>query len=97
VKILLFYPFLHSFILFLFQCMSSLQASVLPEASEILQILQRIELEGLFFTHDKLAQRQVRERDRKRKRKRKRKRERERGRREREGERERERERERAR
>ncbi len=42
------------------QCMSSLQASVLPEAGEILQILQRIELEGLFFTHDKLAIRQVR-------------------------------------
>ena len=42
-----------------FQCMTSLQSSVLPEAAEILQILQRIELEGLFFTHDKLAERQV--------------------------------------
>ena len=39
--------------------MTSLQSSVLPEAAEILQILQRIELEGLFFTHDKLAERQV--------------------------------------
>lgn len=45
---------------FFFQCMMSLQGSVLPEAAEILQILQRIELEGLFFTHDKLAERQVR-------------------------------------
>lgn len=40
--------------------MTSLQSSVLPESAEILQILQRIELEGLFFTHDKLAERQVR-------------------------------------
>jgi hypothetical protein len=42
-----------------FQCMEALQASPLPESAEILDILNRIEFEGLFFSHDKLAERQV--------------------------------------
>jgi len=40
--------------------MESLQSSPLPESAEILDILNRIEFEGLFFSHDKLAERQVR-------------------------------------
>eukprot|EP00094_Tigriopus_californicus_P012400 TCALIF_11987-PA protein Name:"Similar to Mpp5 MAGUK p55 subfamily member 5 (Mus musculus)" AED:0.13 eAED:0.13 QI:345/0.87/0.88/0.94/0.87/0.88/17/0/1002 len=40
------------------ECLVALQSSVLPEAAEILQILQQIEFEELFFCHDKLAQRQ---------------------------------------
>ena len=40
--------------------MSSLRASVLPEAAEVMQILQRVEIESLFYSHDKLAERQVR-------------------------------------
>ena len=47
----------------LLQCSTSLQTSVLPEAAEILQILQKIEFEGLFFSHDKLAERQVKRED----------------------------------
>ena len=39
--------------------MEALQASPLPESAEILDILNRIEFEGLFFSHDKLAERQV--------------------------------------
>jgi hypothetical protein len=39
--------------------MEALQASPLPESAEILDILNRIELEGLFFSHDKLAERQA--------------------------------------
>ncbi len=35
-------------------------SSPLPESAEILDILNRIEFEGLFFSHDKLAERQVR-------------------------------------
>ena len=46
-------------ILLLFQCMEALQSSPLPESAEILDILNRIEFEGLFFSHDKLAERQV--------------------------------------
>ena len=37
----------------------SLQQSHLPEAAEILDILNRIEFEGLFYSHDKLADLQV--------------------------------------
>ena len=59
--------FLHSFVLMLLvyiislclQCMLSLQSSHLPEAAEILDILNQIEFEGLFYSHDKLAQLQV--------------------------------------
>ena len=47
----------------LLQCSTSLQTSVLPEAAEILQILQKIEFEGLFFSHDRLAERQVKRED----------------------------------
>ena len=43
----------------LFQCMVALQSSPLPEAAEILDILHQIEFESLFYTHDKLAERQV--------------------------------------
>jgi hypothetical protein len=43
----------------MFQCMMSLQSSQLAEAAEILDILNQIELEGLFYSHDKLAQLQV--------------------------------------
>ena len=39
--------------------MEALQSSPLPESAEILDILHRIEFEGLFFSHDKLAERQV--------------------------------------
>ena len=39
-----------------FQCMISLQQSHLPECAEILDILNKIEFEGLFYSHDKLAQ-----------------------------------------
>jgi hypothetical protein len=39
--------------------MVSLQSSQLAEAAEILDILNQIELEGLFYSHDKLAQLQV--------------------------------------
>jgi hypothetical protein len=42
-----------------FQCMLSLQSSHLPESAEILDILNQIEFEGLFYSHDKLAQLQV--------------------------------------
>lgn len=41
------------------QCISSLESSVLPEAAELLQILHKIEMEGLLAAHDKLAVRQV--------------------------------------
>lgn len=41
------------------ECLVALQSSVLPEAAEILQILQQIEFEELFLCHDKLAQRQA--------------------------------------
>ena len=44
---------------FSLQCMEALQSSPLPESAEILDILHRIEFEGLFFSHDKLAERQV--------------------------------------
>lgn len=36
-----------------------MQQSHLPEAAEILDILNRIEFEGLFYSHDKLADLQV--------------------------------------
>ena len=36
--------------------MISLQQSHLPECAEILDILNKIEFEGLFYSHDKLAQ-----------------------------------------
>ena len=39
--------------------MVALQPSHLPEAAEILDILNKIEFEGLFYSHDKLAQLQV--------------------------------------
>ena len=39
--------------------MSSLQESHLPEAAEILDILNQLELEALFYSHDKLADIQV--------------------------------------
>lgn len=39
--------------------MGALQSSPLPESAEILNILNKIEFEGLFFSHDKLAERQV--------------------------------------
>jgi hypothetical protein len=39
--------------------MLSLQSSHLPESAEILDILNQIEFEGLFYSHDKLAQLQV--------------------------------------
>ena len=42
-----------------FQCMAALQNSPLPEAAEIQDILQQIEFDGLFYTHDRLAERQV--------------------------------------
>ena len=45
--------------LLLFQCMMSLQGCPLPEAAEILDILNRIEFEALFYSHDKLADLQV--------------------------------------
>ncbi len=38
-------------------------SSPLPESAEILDILNRIEFEGLFFSHDKLAERQVRKKN----------------------------------
>ena len=41
------------------ECMISLQQSQLSEAAEILDILNKIEFEGLFYSHDKLAQLQV--------------------------------------
>jgi hypothetical protein len=43
--------------------MEALQSSPLPESAEILDILNRIEFEGLFFSHDKLAERQVKEKE----------------------------------
>ncbi len=43
--------------------MLSLQSSHLPESAEILDILNQIEFEGLFYSHDKLAQLQVLYRD----------------------------------
>ena len=43
----------------LLQCMLALQSSPLPEAAEVLDILHQIEFESLFYTHDKLAERQV--------------------------------------
>ena len=46
----------------LLQCMLALQSSTLPEAAEVLDILHQVEFESLFYTHDKLAERQVRER-----------------------------------
>ena len=39
--------------------MMSLQGCPLPEAAEILDILNRIEFEALFYSHDKLADLQV--------------------------------------
>ena len=42
--------------------MLALQSSTLPEAAEVLDILHQVEFESLFYTHDKLAERQVRER-----------------------------------
>ncbi len=39
--------------------MVSLQGSPLPESVEILDILNKIEFEGLFYSHDKLADLQV--------------------------------------
>ena len=36
--------------------MIALQQSHLPESAEILDILNKIEFEGLFYSHDKLAQ-----------------------------------------
>ena len=39
--------------------MLALQSSPLPEAAEVLDILHQIEFESLFYTHDKLAERQV--------------------------------------
>ena len=39
--------------------MAALQCSPLPEAAEIQDILQQIEFDGLFYTHDRLAERQV--------------------------------------
>jgi len=38
------------------ECMVALQQSHLPESAEILDILNKIEFEGLFYSHDKLAQ-----------------------------------------
>ena len=46
-------------IMCLFQCMMSLQGCPLPEAAEILDILNRIEFEALFYSHHKLADLQV--------------------------------------
>ena len=39
--------------------MVALQNRPLPEAAEIQDILQQIEFDGLFYTHDRLAERQV--------------------------------------
>ena len=39
--------------------MISLQGSHLPEAAEILDILNQLEFEALFYSHDKLADLQV--------------------------------------
>jgi hypothetical protein len=39
--------------------LAALQNSPLPEAAEIQDILQQIEFDGLFYTHDRLAERQV--------------------------------------
>ena len=41
--------------IYLFQCMLALQQSHLPESAEILDLLNKIEFEGLFYSHDKLA------------------------------------------
>ena len=49
------YLFIYNF----FQCSDGLQTSPLPEAAELLDLLNHIEFEGLFFAHDKLAERQV--------------------------------------
>ncbi|XP_040565434.1 protein PALS1 isoform X2 [Lepeophtheirus salmonis] len=38
------------------ECMISLQSCHLSEATELLNILHKIEFEGLFFSHDKLAE-----------------------------------------
>jgi hypothetical protein len=54
-----FYIYIIQLLYFKFQCMEALQTSPLPESAEILDILNRIEFEGLFFSHDKLAERQV--------------------------------------
>ena len=43
----------------IFQCSDGLQTSPLPEAAELIDLLNHIEFEGLFFAHDKLAERQV--------------------------------------
>ena len=43
----------------IFQCSDALQSSTLPEAAELLDLLNHIEVEGLLFAHDKLAVRQV--------------------------------------
>ena len=47
------------FIYNFFQCSDGLQTSPLPEAAELIDLLNHIEFEGLFFAHDKLAERQV--------------------------------------
>jgi len=41
------------------ECSDALQTSPLPEAAELLDLLNHIEVEGLLFAHDKLAERQV--------------------------------------
>jgi len=41
------------------ECMLALQSSTLPEAAEVLDILHQVEFESLFYTHDKLAERQA--------------------------------------
>jgi len=41
------------------ECSDALQSSTLPEAAELLDLLNHIEVEGLLFAHDKLAVRQA--------------------------------------
>ena len=48
-----------TYFFFAFQCSDALQSSPLTEAAELLDLLNHIELEGLLFAHDKLAERQV--------------------------------------
>ena len=60
--LILYVKYLTRLFVYTFQCMVALQNSPLPEAAEIQDILQQIEFDGLFYTHDRLAERQVRKR-----------------------------------
>lgn len=42
--------------LFLIQCLESIQNSALPEASELAKLLSQYEIEGALWAHDTIAQ-----------------------------------------